>query len=567
MKPEIGITIEDALHLKQFRNAKVVAGRTGLSRVIKSVNVMEVPDIFRWVKEGELLLTTVFAIRDDIDAQRELIPTLAKHGLAGIAIKPGRYIEEIPKMMIAQADECNFPLIELPLEASFSDLMEPILSEILNAQTIFLKKSLEIHERLMDVVLHGGGLQEIITSLAIQVRNPVALLNPVLEIQAVELMNFLEQEQLFSWVEMSQTWRLKDEFQNGEWQLADNIWLEGRIKDHMVQLRGKQIKQLSIPIMVSRENYGYIYVWEMDGALETGDLISIERSVTVAAMEILNQQNIFEVERRYRSDLLHDLLNGRYESEEIIISRGKTLNWDLNQTFSVIVFELWRFDQQSLSRQDHLNLNRLLWSVNNYIENRPEQILFAEWGNRLVLLHALPKSKSYNEFDQFRSYLTKTIMEINELITQYQQKCHIGVSSLSKGISRLKQCYKEAKEAVRVAKLINSAEEAIYYEKLGIYRLLHKINPNDLKHFLNDNLGQLIEYDQSHNTELVETLDVYFQCNGNLREMARNLFVHYNTVLYRLERIQKILHLDLNDRNSRLNLEVALKIVHTLNLS
>ncbi|MCG8639428.1 MAG: hypothetical protein MI862_06815, partial [Desulfobacterales bacterium] len=335
----------------------------------------------------------------------------------------------------------------------------------------------------MDVVLHGGGLKEIITSLAIQVRNPVALLNPVLEIQAVEFMNFLEHEELFNWVEKNQTWRLKEEFDYDNDKFADNNCVEGRIKDLMIQLHDQQIKQLSIPIMVSRENYGYIYVWEMDGNLETGDLISIERSVTVAAIEILNQQNIFEVERRYRSDMLHDLLNGRYESEEIIISRGKSLNWDLNQTFSIIVFELGRLDQQSLSRQDHLSLNRLLWDVNNYVANQSEQILFAEWGNRLVLLHALPKSKPYNVFVDFRSYIMKTIIEMKDLIAQYQQKCHIGVSSLSSGISRLKQCYKEAKEAVRVAKLLNSAEEAIFYEKLGIYRLLHKINLSDLEHF------------------------------------------------------------------------------------
>ena len=62
----------------------------------------------------------------------------------------------------------------------------------------------------------------------------------------------------------------------------------------------------------------------------------------------------------------------------------------------------------------------------------------------------------------------------------------------------------------------------------------------------------------------VETLEAYFACNGNLSEAARRLHLHRNSLLYRLERIQEVLHADLEDADTRLALQVALKMRHTL---
>ena len=76
--------------------ARVVGGRGGLHRAVRAVNVMEVPDILEWVQADELLLTTAYPLRDDRLALDALVPRLAGRGLAGIAIKPARYIDAIP---------------------------------------------------------------------------------------------------------------------------------------------------------------------------------------------------------------------------------------------------------------------------------------------------------------------------------------------------------------------------------------------------------------------------------------------------------------------------------------
>ena len=153
------ITLRRALDLPPLRHARVLAGGADLERPIRHVNVMEVPDILPWVQADELLLTTAYPLRDDRAALGTLVPQLAAKGLAGIAVKPDRYLEKIPPAMLSAADACGFPLLELPPESSFNDIISAVLTVILNEQSLRLQRAAEIHDRFTRIVLMGGGLR------------------------------------------------------------------------------------------------------------------------------------------------------------------------------------------------------------------------------------------------------------------------------------------------------------------------------------------------------------------------------------------------------------------------
>jgi purine catabolism regulator len=187
MKELIGITIADALNLEKMSDVEVLAGKKGLDRHITQVNIMEVPDIVDWVKEGELLFTTLYSIKDDEDALKNLIPKLAEKNLAGLGIKPGRYINQIPEFMIEQAKLHNFPLLKIPYDFSFSEFINPILSEILNVQTRFLEKTLNIHEVLTNTVLYENGLDRLSTVLVDMIKNPVLIVDSNMAIMSYSI--------------------------------------------------------------------------------------------------------------------------------------------------------------------------------------------------------------------------------------------------------------------------------------------------------------------------------------------------------------------------------------------
>src|SRR2546421_7852239 len=171
----MALTVREAMALGGLRRGEVLAGEGGLDRTITWVKVLESPDTISWLAEGELLLTVAFAIKDDREAQRDLMRNLAAVGSSGLVIKPERYLPEIPAEMIGQADEYGIPLIRIPQEVSYLEIMAPILERIINAQNAELRHSIEIHRQFTDLALNGQGLDAIVQTLGELVESSISL--------------------------------------------------------------------------------------------------------------------------------------------------------------------------------------------------------------------------------------------------------------------------------------------------------------------------------------------------------------------------------------------------------
>jgi hypothetical protein len=127
----LSIPVEILLKLPEMAGISVVAGSAGLRREISSVNVMEVPDFSKYLKSGELLITTMYPIRNNEAMQRRLIPLLIEKGVAALALAPLHEHDLIPAFMINQADEMGLPLLKLPYEVSFDELINTVLNSII----------------------------------------------------------------------------------------------------------------------------------------------------------------------------------------------------------------------------------------------------------------------------------------------------------------------------------------------------------------------------------------------------------------------------------------------------
>ena len=104
-------------------------------------------------------------------------------------------------------------------------------------------------------------------------------------------------------------------------------------------------------------------------------------------------------------------------------------------------------------------------------------------------------------------------------------------------------------------------DRLVEYDSLGIYRLLgHLEGQATVMQFCQQVIGPLVEYDQSHNSNLVQTIDAYFEHHGNISQTAESLFIHRNTLLYRLDRIQELTRQSLEQADMRLALHLSLKL-------
>jgi purine catabolism regulator len=147
------VTVEQILALEVLKDARLLAGQTGLDRKVTSVTVGEVPDIADWLSGGEMVLSTMFAFKGDLARQREFCRRVMMAGAAALFVKTTRFVENMPADVIALADKRGFPIIEVPQGLRWTRLMQDVTEVIINRQASQLEQSQSIHRDLLGVVI------------------------------------------------------------------------------------------------------------------------------------------------------------------------------------------------------------------------------------------------------------------------------------------------------------------------------------------------------------------------------------------------------------------------------
>jgi DNA-binding PucR family transcriptional regulator len=134
----------------------------------------------------------------------------------------------------------------------------------------------------------------------------------------------------------------------------------------------------------------------------------------------------------------------------------------------------------------------------------------------------------------------------------------IGVGRLCTHPADLPRSYSEALRALGVRQHTTGHSGVTTFDELGFYRMFSNAESNyELDEYIQEWLGPLIDYDATHNYELVTTLWKYYECGGNYDATAHQLMIHRSTLRYRLRRIRELTGLDLNAVDTRLNLHIA----------
>lgn len=179
------ITLAEVMKVHPLNLAEVIAGKSGLDRVVNFVAVMEVPNLIHLVQKGELLFTTGYPLREQEDLLSTLIQQLSEKGLVGLGIKP-IYIDPIPQFLIDDANRYNFPLLKLPLNLVLTDIIRPLMVAIDNRRAGILEYSTRVYETLTQLVMQGQGLKDIASSLSNLVENPVAFIDEFGQLQVLD---------------------------------------------------------------------------------------------------------------------------------------------------------------------------------------------------------------------------------------------------------------------------------------------------------------------------------------------------------------------------------------------
>ena len=148
--------VSDVLKLSVMRGVRVVAGEEGLFRKVEHVTVMEVPEIKRWLKGNDFLITSFYSVRKSEEDQRALIRDLADTCCC-IAVKTGQYVKTVAESVKRAADEVGLPVLEIPGELAYIDIIVNVMNLIFEEEG-----NSEILEKYVKDILYENYSDEIL---------------------------------------------------------------------------------------------------------------------------------------------------------------------------------------------------------------------------------------------------------------------------------------------------------------------------------------------------------------------------------------------------------------------
>ena len=260
---------------------------------------------------------------------------------------------------------------------------------------------------------------------------------------------------------------------------------------------------------------------------------------------------IIEDQNRNRDikEFLNQLLFDNCASEDILLNRASRNGISLPK-YSFIALLAYYAEESELEPKEKLCIE-----TSRYCQLKNLPCFTIIYSNFVILLSGAPTVAA-----------TKRVMQAieifqEELMTKEQGVCYLAFGNIYSDISCLSASFQEARYALKIIQYL-SGKKCIHYSNLGIYGLLSHVDDKAiLKYLYHIKLKQLLNEEITlMNDSLLNTLKYYLLSQNNVSKTARMIFMHRNTVMYRLKKIQEALEVDLSDPNTCFELYLAIII-------
>lgn len=529
----VPFTVADALQLEVLRAGRLLAGSAGLGRPIQWVHIVEIPDIVRWVKGGELLLTDARTLAADFSQRPGLMAALNELGIAGLVFSQMGEVASLPDEFLSAADALGLPVVEVPFECHYVEVTEAILRRLVDREGALIRQAMTTHLRLTHVVLQGGDLLDLAKALADLVGCAVRMESPDFQTLAFTAGPQAAHAPALPY-SLSQL---------GDAGLPDRLRTQLKLTRLPAPADDAGARGWVVaPVVVGGEVLGYLTLREAERVLNELDVQAVESAATVAALILLRRQAIEETEARFRGDLLAQLVDGTLQENALMQRNLARYGLSGEREHQVLVLET-DGEAPATDRALQAGLTQAMGGVGL---NK----LFGHLGRRWVCI--LEFRREPGEAGRLAEQLARLSPHVR-----------IGVGEPGRGWAWIHTSFQQALDALTiVGRLPSLGRRTAAFAELGFMHWLlsltaaeRQANPYTRK------VERLAEWERAHGGALLATLEAYLESGGNGQGTARQLHVHRSTLNYRLKRLTDLCGVDLTDPLVRLNLHLALKAV------
>lgn len=553
-KTMVQFTVENFLNTTDIKGLRLVAGEKGINNPLVNVNTIDNPESYEWFTAGDFLLTTGYIYQDNPKLQKQLVVELSELNCAGLGIKINRFWDKIPETIIQEANRLNFPIIEIPYVYSLSQLTNKMNIALSKRENSLLNKYKNIHEVFNQISLEDGDFSRIVKKTSELIGNPVLLVDSNFRLLSYhDLMD--NPEPLKSHLPLTINERsFTREFTQNIPTSTNHFSLS--IKRKFPNEEGIIICRI-IPIAYASDLYGYLFAWETVKKLESTDYVALETAATTAAIRQLKLQQIQESRARMRESFFDDLIQNRILSVNSIENLAKLYGISTNQDHAIAVL-----DFETVDTERDKNIQEIIDEKTAFHKKRVQSF---KRHNAFVLIIEVNRKKSRKEQNEsIREFMSALDTQFH---TEYPTCTYqIGVGSIIPALQFAQKSYALALEVLRLSKKMEQHHRTHYFSDFIGYHLLDQhIDQKELLEFFHEILGPLESHDIDNHANLLETLDMYFRCNANLSDAAKSMYVHRNTLIYRIDKIKKILNTNLKDSEENFVFMLALHVMKIIN--
>ena len=410
------------------------------------------------------------------------------------------------------------------------------LQRAMEAQLAEIQLSHDIHERFTKLSLEGAGLQSILEGVGSLAGGRAALYS-------------------------ADGYRVR-----GVGETSDGMPARIHVPSPLAQAGAREVRINAgrparaldlVPVRAGPDVLGLLAVGVDEKTVDSlGRRRALEHGSTVLALELAKERAAAEVERRLRGDLVEEVLAGGLEGDEAerVARQAERLGHRLPQRAWVMVLEP-DDDETEAALVGPGRPDRLDAALSGIVRSRLPAALTLVRSASAVFLVPDEIAADLAAIEKLAGQIlagAATVMKPGS--------ASVGIGNLATSVGELARSHLEARQALRLTRRAGGRGRVASYRSLGAFRLLLEVqSPEALRRFVDELLGTLMKYAQSRDTPLLETLEALSAARWVRRAAARNLGIHINSMSYRVERIQALTGLQLDDPETRVAISIALR--------
>ena len=516
----MGITVNQLYTNSKYRSQiKIIGGNNGLDRIVKYIAVMEVTDFADKCKGDELFVLTTFSFcNGNEDYINNIFEKLIDKNISAIAIKINRFIANIPDELVKTANKNNTPLFVLEEGVLFSELISDLNSIIINQQFNIINQLNEQHELLYNAILHGETLDRFLKRMG--------------KILKSNCYCFLLTGKIISKYLVNNKTKYNE---NDIALLIEDILKKNMNKD--LDLEKPTFIKTTIgnfyihPCIARNKILGFFIIQSKDTMSDIDIMLSHQMN-SFLSIKMLESQLESEVKNRLKSETMNEILLNFNSNELIIKEKLNSIGLSPMEKYFIMIID------PNYQSKENKNINDDIYGIRiikKTIQRYSKDIIAMPFLDYFILIVSFNSSNKLNNISELRVLFEE--LDNNDII---QSKFKIASSRIESDYTLLSQIYTGTRKTLDYGKYFSPLKTFYIYDDFISIRMIAKLMDTDeYKTIYNDIIKPLIEYDKKNNTKMLDTLKACI-VNETLDGAAKELFVHINTLRYRLEKIKEL---------------------------